>query len=676
MSQSVVLNGAAAGDVRISTDGTRIYQAGSDGVVRVYDTLTGELVNEWQVGGNLGAMDISPDGGLLIIFDTQQPFFYYVNLQAFGQVTTLEYSLGANEGLISDVAIFSNQTALVIRPAAGGGFGNLQSLDINLGTFASAGSAGPGAILSRVSNPEPFVEEVLVSEPGIGGFVYRLGIGEFFEISSGLLDPLAQAIGGNLLAFAMPGTGVAIRSIGGGTTSIDLASFNLGTVRDLEFSADLEFLYILGQSGSALFTVRTSDWSLVNSFATGALVPDSSTDPVTLLVDPRSQFFTIETGTSFVVVENPAAPDIVGTEFPDQIVGTLFADVISALGGDDDIDAGAGADIILAGSGFDRIEGGSNIDTIIANGNRADFTITQVAAGRFEITNGGTFLDATGVEFLQFTDQTIRLLPGTGISVNFNTADPSVYQTAMNGIRDFDGNALGGNGNWLRIGAADINGDGDIDQILVNDAIGRFTTVGTAPDGLVYFADHSWAGETRVAGIYIDPLVASGDVVAGSPNDSQVRFQNDLQIENINGVLGADDYDGDGIWEVYFALTDGTAYLRAFMHADGNIRYANYQSQQQMIDYLTANGYTESTWGSWLYGGSGQEPPASGKPGELNNPVADPESGGKQDAGSGSSSGGGSGSDGWMMPGDILAGELALASQSLLEQQLHAEFFG
>ena len=64
----------------------------------------------------------------------------------------------------------------------------------------------------------------------------------------------------------------------------------------------------------------------------------------------------------------------------------------------------------------------------------------------------------------------------------------------------------------------------------------------------------------------------SGEVVAGSDEDSQRRFQNDLEIENINRVLGADDYDGDGIQEVYFALTDGTAFLRALMHEDGNIR--------------------------------------------------------------------------------------------------------
>ena len=36
---------------------------------------------------------------------------------------------------------------------------------------------------------------------------------------------------------------------------------------------------------------------------------------------------------------------------------------------------------------------------------------------------------------------------------------------------------------------------------------------------------------------------------------------------------------------------NGTAYLRALMHDDGNIRYANYQSEEQMTDYLTSQGH-------------------------------------------------------------------------------------
>ena len=70
-------------------------------------------------------------------------------------------------------------------------------------------------------------------------------------------------------------------------------------------------------------------------------------------------------------------------------------------------------------------------------------------------------------------------------------------------------------------------------------------------------------------------------------------------------MLGADDYDNDGLQEVYFALTDGTAYLHAIMEFDGNIRFANYQSQQEVIDYLTANGFGPETWAGWFPNGSG-----------------------------------------------------------------------
>ena len=50
------------------------------------------------------------------------------------------------------------------------------------------------------------------------------------------------------------------------------------------------------------------------------------------------------------------------------------------------------------------------------------------------------------------------------------------------------------------------------------------------------------------------------------------------------------DYDSDGVHEVYWKTADGSAYL-VINAADGNIRYANYQSEEQMSDYLTGHGY-------------------------------------------------------------------------------------
>ena len=46
------------------------------------------------------------------------------------------------------------------------------------------------------------------------------------------------------------------------------------------------------------------------------------------------------------------------------------------------------------------------------------------------------------------------------------------------------------------------------------------------------------------------------------------------------------------------------------MEFDGNIRYANYQDEQGVIDYLTANGFGEETYSSW-FGGSGERQTAA-----------------------------------------------------------------
>ena len=102
--------------------------------------------------------------------------------------------------------------------------------------------------------------------------------------------------------------------------------------------------------------------------------------------------------------------------------------------------------------------------------------------------------------------------------------------------------------------------------------------------GLVEFEDKS--GQFDWADLFLEVKVRQ----KGSDYDSQRRFQNDLYIDNLI-VKTSGDFDSDGDQEVYWKTTDGTAYLRALMHADGNIQYANYQSESQMSDYLTSNGY-------------------------------------------------------------------------------------
>ena len=80
-------------------------------------------------------------------------------------------------------------------------------------------------------------------------------------------------------------------------------------------------------------------------------------------------------------------------------------------------------------------------------------------------------------------------------------------------------------------------------------------------------------------------MIREGIVLSGSDFDSQKRFTNDLNSNNLK-LKTSGDFDNDGNFEIYWKTNDGTAYLRALMHADGNIKYANYQSEAQVISYL------------------------------------------------------------------------------------------
>lgn len=307
----------------------------------------------------------------------------------------------------------------------------------------------------------------------------------------------------------------------------------------------------------------------------------------------------------------------IGGPGDDTIIANNDGDYLYGGAGNDTLTGGSGVDFLSGGPGNNTLNGGSNVDTALYSGSRALYAITQPSMGTFRISGPNTVDTLTNIEYAKFTDQTVRLLPGQGTVVNF-AANPATY---MAPVRDFDGNNLTGQGTqirnpatgvleagapwdgvsgWTLVGTADVNGSGAASHILFNNQIGRWAEVATESDGLTYFNNYSWAGDTRVVGIYIDPLVTSGAVQKGGPFDSQRRFQNDLFISNIKSILGYGGYNHDGYQEVYFSLTDGTAYLHALMWGDGNIQYANYQSETQVKDYLSSEGYGTGTWSNWF----------------------------------------------------------------------------
>lgn len=186
----------------------------------------------------------------------------------------------------------------------------------------------------------------------------------------------------------------------------------------------------------------------------------------------------------------------------------------------------------------------------------------------------------------------------------------ALTSSGLSNLVDYGGNSLGSTDSWVEIGRTDVQRDGDTEIIMVNSANGRWATLGiTTVNGVegIDFSQHGAGGDTRVVGIYTDPLVESGQVTRGGPNDSQTRFQNDLRSGNITGVLASGDYDSDGGQEVYFRLGDGSAVLHAYMHADGNIAYANYQSAADVQAFMAQHNVSIDT-STWFTGGGPVDP--------------------------------------------------------------------
>ena len=222
-----------------------------------------------------------------------------------------------------------------------------------------------------------------------------------------------------------------------------------------------------------------------------------------------------------------------------------------------------------------------------------DNTVATIMSYNGANTGGLGYLDDDAISSIYTGDVQTNLIVS---ALEARTLSSSELMTQL---RDYDGNALGETGSWKLIGEVDVQLDGDVELIYINTELGRWATLGPDSSDLINFENHGAGGDTRVVGIYIDPLVEAGTVVAGSDVDSQQRFANDLLIGNFDQVLGAGDYDGDGLQEIYLKTTDDSAYLHAYMHADGNIRYANYQSEAQMIAYLDQS-QSSVDYSSWL----------------------------------------------------------------------------
>ncbi|MDB5440395.1 MAG: hypothetical protein JWM33_2822 [Caulobacteraceae bacterium] len=529
-------NNLGVGDFRILTAGVSHGGDGADVLLNI-ENLTGSAYGDNLLGNEIANVIYGLTGDDVIEGGADNDSLY-----GGDGVDTASYASAST-------AVFVNLSLSSAQNTGGAGVDVLSSFENLTGSAFDDSLAGDGG--------------ANVIEGGAGNDLLNGGAG--LDTAS-----YASAAAGVSVSLALT---TAQNTIGAGTDT-------LSGLESLTGSAFNDTL--IGDSGANVLSGGAGDDLLQGGAGNDSLSGEAGTD--TASYASATSAVTVSLAVSTAQTTGGAGNDTLsGLE---NLVGSAFADHLNGDGG---------VNLLTGGAGNDTLDGGANVDTAVFSGAMSAYTITGNGGTVTVVGPDGTDT-LTNIELLQFSDQTFHFRSGAASTVDF-TAAPSTYAAAL---RDFDGNDLGGTGSWVLAGHVDIQDDGDQEYILFNQQIGRWATIGPAADGKVYFDDHGWAGDTRVVGIYIDPEVQLGHAALGGPNDSQRRFQNDLNIGNLKGILGSGDYNHDGLQEVYFSLTDGTAYLHAYMHADGNIQYANYQSQQQVIDYLTANGFTHTTWDGWF----------------------------------------------------------------------------
>jgi Ca2+-binding RTX toxin-like protein len=597
--QNPTLGSAKPADVVLSPDGSRIYAAGADGWIRVYDASTGGQVDSWHVGTTLGGMDISPDGSFLMVteraplatnggyYDRVLTIGAYKVSTATGAATTYATTARGLDYTFYDVAVLSNGQALFSQDFSGSGFVSLKVLTLSTGAFTAGYSVGQDSSLTRSGDGS----KVLIGEANNSGGpldIYTAGTGVTAHAGANGFNWGIQALSanGSLVAQYIYNEGVNIYD-GALNPVIKLdtlyPSWSGGDVLGLAFDASGANLYVLNSETDTIDQLSTTDWHLVRSIALGfdagpwiGQVGRNGDDRLRL--DPTGHFFTVITAEGLRMVADPDAPAFEGTAGADMLTGTAFDDTLNGLDGDDRLVGGSGNDQLSGGAGDDDLRGGAGVDTFDGGsddglenpnsgyGDRVDFyeraatqaVTADLRTGAISNDGFGNAETMTGIESLgpgtRFADTFYGndgrnfLWGSLGDTLYGFGGDDIIYldskPQSVDGGDGVDELRLGTGGGWL---TADLNGDGVADIAAASTVGWRVSLQGH------YIAENvSGAIRTTLAGIENVTGSALSDVLIGDDGanvlkggDSRDQLLGNGGNDRLEGGAGSDIIYGD-----------------------------------------------------------------------------------------------------------------------------------
>jgi Ca2+-binding RTX toxin-like protein len=614
----------------VSPDGTRIYVAGNDGVLRVYNAVTGSLLFSWNVGVDLEAITISRDGRYAIITDrvpisTSQSSnwtenvtvvgLYQVDLRT-GATQTYRYEMRGSDYGFADVAFADDNTVIISGDILPGwsGWAPLYRLDLNTSSFTRHGSyyAGLGTAASLTQAAQP--GNVLLGQLGLSSAEYSAIRPDGTSAgSNGIYQNGVQGYAGGVEAFFGSGTSGRVAIVTGGGLYLYNGSFgfigdlaelypNLGNSPAITFSHDGRVLYAVDAVTDEVLAIAMDDYFVIQRITLGAYDYPVQQWGSELNLTPDGLSFFIATTQGVLRLERPTAN--VRSDGDDILTGTAGADDMSGGLGNDTLFGLAGADLLSGGLGTDNLHGGTGNDIYLVN-SQNDLVFEDAGAGTDAVLSSSNFYLYANVENLTLESGSGNIF-GVGNDLNniINGNEGANLIIAGGGADTVNGAAgndliFGGDGN------DQLRGDEGVDYIV--GGLGLDTLDGGAGADEIYGED---GDDILSGGTTFDTDI----LVGGAGNDSLYGDSGRGDYDRLYGNAGNDSFYVDTPADLVFEqANEGIDTVYANINGAGFYLYDNIEnlvlegSTPFGVGNALNNNITGNSGSNWLLGGAGND---------------------------------------------------------------------
>jgi len=543
-------------DVVLSPNGQVAYVSNSEGWVTALNVSTGDLVGRWKVGDQLGGMDVSPDGRILLATEAkveassgdQWSYSSTITVHQLDLTTGVVKDLttkasGYDRGFY-DVAITDDGKAILTQNFAGSGWVPLTTLDLATGAFSrgtetyaqdgvlSSGANG-GKILFGPQNISSAPLLIYSSQTdGIAANSGGSGYNGGYQAISNDGNLVAQSLYGSLYIF--DGSLKMVANVG----TIH-PEFRAG-ISGVDFSADGKSLFVMDVTKDRILELSTSDWSITRAISIGIDI-----EPGVLWGGAYGDRLTVSSdGTHLIVFANNTILSINlqtvvadgSTDGADTLTGASTADTLAGLGGADVLSGLEGNDTLLGGEGADTLIGGNGNDVLDGESGSADWAGYASALSRVTINLANTSAQNTQGAGL---DQLINIENVLG-SAYADTLSGDERANVLDGGDGADTLSGGAGGDTL-LGGAGVDvllGDGGDDSI---DGGASFDIASYENASASVAVNLSLTAIQNTRGDGFDVLV-NIEGLKGSRFDDTLK--GDVQANSLNGGDGADFIDG------------------------------------------------------------------------------------------------------------------------------------